>query len=203
VPDTRDFNYPLFIDFNEKWYVEGCQALIQNATFTLATDAAIFNLLVFLREFPDDQGFKNVRSLEFTDLSLFERGTFSSNAAKLLRRCPNLNNLTLIINLNDLLWTYQRGVQELDILAMTKKYDFAAITQLSALYTVNLVLKPFMALEKKLAAMEFDRKLAEVDERKVKVAGVESFWALKDWLEGLAFEHLTLIEVNCPGVEIR
>ncbi|KAF2648836.1 hypothetical protein K491DRAFT_684369 [Lophiostoma macrostomum CBS 122681] len=79
VPDTQDFNYPSFIDFNDTWYIEGCQALIQNATFTFATDASIFNLMVFLNEFPDNQGFDNVVSLEFTELALFERAVYRSS----------------------------------------------------------------------------------------------------------------------------
>lgn len=204
VPDTRDLNLPLFADFNDKWYVEGCQALIKTATFTLSTDVAIYNLIVFLSEFPDNEGFNNITSLEFTSLSLFSRGPFTPSATHLLRRCSNLKHLTLIINLNDLPFTNSTGVQELDIPALTNTYDLAAITHLGSLHTVDLVLKPFMALEKRLAKMEFERKMAEAANGgrigKGTGTGVECFWGLKDWLEGRAFEEMILIEVRCPRV---
>jgi hypothetical protein len=196
VPDTKDFTYPCHTQFNDLWYTETCEIMIKNATFSISSDAAIFNLMVFLNEFKAHESYENVLSLELTGLDLFEKGEFSSNATKHFRRCPNLRSLSLIMDLNDLVWTYARGGQELDMDAMTKKYDLAIISQLSRLQTVTLNLKPCMSLHKRLVAMESARKQAEC--AGFMASGLDSFWGLKDWLEFQAIEQMRLPDVRCP-----
>jgi hypothetical protein len=104
VPDVLDPAFPVFASFSDEWYTEACQLMIHRATFSISTDCAIFNLICFLDEFEPHEGYQKVTALEFTSLSLLEKGTFTANSTKLLRRCPNLRHLTLLVDLRDLLW---------------------------------------------------------------------------------------------------
>lgn len=196
VPDMKDINYPPFANVSDRWYTEACEAIIQSATFSIATDCAIFNLMVFLNEFQENKEYGKVQSLEFTELSLFERGEFSANSTTLLQRCPNLKNVTLLVSFDDLIWTYERGGRELDVTRMTQKYDLHAITQLPSLETITLSLHPFMALGKRLAIMETERLACE--QAGFTVQGLEDFWGLKGWLEMQALMGKRLIDVVCP-----
>lgn len=172
--------------------------LIQNTTFTLSSDAAIFNFMVFLNEFPDNEGYSRVTSVEFTSLSLFEKGVFKSNAAWLLQKCPNVQHLSIIAKLEALKMISPRGWKELDVGKMLRTYDLAKIPQMGQLKQVSLSLEPFMALQKRLVSMEGERRLAE-QSRGISV-GIESFWGLKEWLEMQALDRMRLIDVKCPTI---
>lgn len=204
MPDILDIWYPPFGYFNHLWYTETCQLIIQNATFSLSSDAAIINLMVFLNEFNTSEvlseGYEKVQSLEFTDLSLFSKGMFSANSTKLLRRCPNIKSISLIIDMKELLWTTERGGQELFVDGIAINYDLAALTELAQLETVRLSLHPYMALSKHLRAMEQERD--EVQTRTgCMLPGLDSFWGLKEWLELRALDQGRLIDVHCPSMD--
>jgi hypothetical protein len=197
VPDARDLTYPQFTQFNDFWYTEACQIMIQRATFSISTDAAVFSLIVFLNEFQPHESYEDVRTLEFTSLTPFEKGEFSANAPTLLRKCTGLRELRLLVDFQDLEWTYTRGGRELDIDAMLGKYDLEAIAQLPNLQTVVLDLAPSMALQKRLAAMEEERADLSALLHCV-IPGVGSFWGLKEWLELKALEDMRVLNVVCP-----
>jgi hypothetical protein len=93
--------------------------MIQNTTFTISSDGAIFNLMVFLNEFSDRKGYEAVQSLAFAGrtifgkeesvLGLFEKGEFTSNTTELLRRCPNVKSISLILSMEDLSLNFRDG----------------------------------------------------------------------------------------------
>lgn len=170
--------------------------MLQTATFSIGSDAAVFNFMVFLAEFEGNEGFENVTKIEFTDLAVLEKGVFSASAARLMRRLTGLKSVSLVGRLDDLVWTFERGGRELDIDAMERKYDLRAITQLPALEKVTLELHPFMALQKRLAGMEQERLAAELGG--CAFPGLESFWGLKEWIEMKALDGMRLVEVVCP-----
>ncbi|KAF2263191.1 hypothetical protein CC78DRAFT_545163 [Lojkania enalia] len=198
VPDHRDFKYPEICEVDNIFYTEACQVIIKDTTFTLSSDAAIFNLMVFLNEFKNNEGYDGVQHVEFTSLNLFEKDVFSSNAAKLLRRCPNIKSISLLINLDHLIWNDDRRGLELDLHTMARSFDLKVIPGMGDLETVNLDLEPSMALRKKLALMEIARQ--EYSGMEGMKAGLEVFWGLKDWMEMEALNHGRLITVNCPKV---
>lgn len=212
VPDTQDFIIPRFMSVGKLWYAEASRVMIQNATISISSDAAIFNLMVVLKHFGKHLAqyekrmdevqvdeYRSVRSLEFTSLDLFEKGEFSSNATKLLRQCTNLRSITLIINLKDLIWMYGRGGRELDLDIMTRKYDFEAITKLPRLEVIDVQLHPCMSLQKSLMRMEEERK--EAERSGTILPGVDGFWGMKEWLEIQGLDQMRLIEVKCPKVD--
>lgn len=212
IPETGDFSkaFPDFCHSLDMVYFDTSLLIIHNTTFTISSDGAIFNLMIFLNEFPDSKGYDAVQSLEFTGrtvlgnqeetaLALFEKGEFAPNATELLRRCPNVKNISLILSLNDLPWTLREGGQAASIAQLTKKYDIASILHLNQLELITLSLKPFMALEKKMKAMEEKTKMAQL--KGFEGSGLEGFWGLKYWFEMQALDHMKFIEVRCPSLE--
>ncbi|KAF2272863.1 uncharacterized protein EI97DRAFT_445473 [Westerdykella ornata] len=197
VPDTRDFNIPAPAYVSDRWYTEICQLIIQNATFSIITTSSLYNLMAFLNEFEKGAGYDNLRTAEFTDLGLFERGEFGAPARQLLRRCPNISHVSLLINWNDLLWVLENEVPVLDLDAMTRKFDFQAIARLPNLETVSLNLQPFMALEKRLRCMEAKR--LRVAEKGRTFPGLCDFWGLGQWLKRRAQDNMRAIQVHCPN----
>ena len=198
VPNIKDLRYPYHVEYSDLWYTETCELMIKQATFSISSDQAIFNFMIFLNEFEKHESYENVARLEFTDLRMFEKGEFSSNATKILRLCANIKHISLNINLNDLVWTYERGGGELSMDAMTAKYDFMTIVNLELLETVTLNLQPFMALEKRLAAMEQERQIVLLTG--CILPGLDSFWGFKDWMELQALDQMKLIDVKCPSL---
>lgn len=99
IPETRDFSkaFPEFCHSLDIIYSDTCLLIIQDTTFTMSSDGAIFNLMVFLNEFSDKKGYEAVQSLEFAGRTIFgkeesalgpfERGEFTSNATELLQQC--------------------------------------------------------------------------------------------------------------------
>ncbi|KAF2470660.1 uncharacterized protein BDR25DRAFT_369101 [Lindgomyces ingoldianus] len=199
VPDVRDIRNPEVCEVNNRFYSEATQVLIQNTTFAIPSHCAIYNLMVFLNEFPENQGYERVTSLEFTGLGLFETSAFSSDAAALVRRCPNVKGISLIIHLEDLTFTYTRGCREVDMQDMAEKYDLKEITALDQLEVLTLYLEPFMALQKRVASMERDR--VHDEQMAGSSFGVESFWGLKEWFEMEFLDRMRLVEVRCPKLE--
>ncbi|KAF2800505.1 hypothetical protein K505DRAFT_355599 [Melanomma pulvis-pyrius CBS 109.77] len=212
VPETRDFakTFPEFCHSLDMIYFDTCLLMIKSTTFTISSDSAIFNLMVFLDEFPGNKGYDSVQSLEFagrtvsgtleeTALSLFEKGKFNSNATELLRRCPNVKEISLVISLDDLPWTFDHGGRTLNIVALTDKYDIASITALTKVEVITLSLKPFMALEKIVRTMEEERKTAQM--WGWMGPGLDGFWGLKAWFEEQGLDQMRLIDVRCPSLD--
>jgi hypothetical protein len=211
IPETGDFSrsFPGFCHSLDIIYFDTCLLIIENTTFTLSSDGAIFNLMVFLNEFSDKGGYNAVQSLEFagrtmfgkeeTALGMFEKGKFTSNATELLRRCPNVKNISLVLSMKRLPWTDEDGAQVLNIMKLTKKYDLESIIKLSKLEIVTLSLTPFMALENTVKSMEKTTKNAQ--RRGFMGPGLEGFWGLKGWMEMQALDQMRLIEVRCPTLE--
>jgi hypothetical protein len=195
VPEVRDPVFPPFASFSDMWYTEACELMIQRATFSLANDCSIFNLMVFFNEFEPHESYEKATTLEFTKLSLFVKGEFSANSTKLLQRCPNIKKVSLLIDLSDMIWTYERGGREIDIDAMLAKYDLEALTRLGDIETVTLDVSPSMALSKRLMLMEEERLQAE--QSGAVFAGVDSFWGLKEWLVVKALDHIRVLTVLC------
>lgn len=134
--------------------------------------------------------------LELLGLDMFEKGKFAPHSRNLLRRCANVEEISLVIDLRDLAFTFHNGIRYLDMDALRSRYDFASLTTMAYLRTVTLALKPFMALETQL------RRMVQGDQAGIETPdeapGVERFWGLKDWL--LANGPPTLV-VRCPSVK--
>ncbi|KAF2748928.1 hypothetical protein M011DRAFT_318945 [Sporormia fimetaria CBS 119925] len=182
VPDTHDLIFPLFVDFNATWYLEICDLVVRTATFTVGTQAAVFNLLVFLRGL-GTHGLANITTLEVANMRLFGTdGEFKSAASYLLEQCPALEHVVLLWDLDDLVWTYARGGPETDMHAMQRKYDLEALVTHPGLRGVTLKFRPRMALRKRIVSLEEER----VECKKqcgVLLDGVDGFWGMKRGLE--------------------
>jgi hypothetical protein len=79
------------------------------------------------------------------------------------------------------------------------KFDLASIIKLNQLEIITLTLKPFMALEKTVRAMEETTKIAQL--RGFKCSSLGGFWGLKEWFEMQVLNHTRLVEVRCPSLE--
>ncbi|ORY18825.1 hypothetical protein BCR34DRAFT_596040 [Clohesyomyces aquaticus] len=196
MPDVRTITNPAICEVSDFFYDEAMPVLVRNTTFSITSDCAVYSLMVLLSEFPKTQGFERVASLELTTLDLFERGEFPSNATALLRRCPSVKRVTLIIHLDELVFTYVRGCREVDMDVMARKFDLKTLATLENLEVLILSLKSFMALQKRIASMEHDRVLDE--QMTGTTYGVESFWGLKEWIEMQFLDHMRLVDVHCP-----
>jgi hypothetical protein len=211
IPEIHDFSkaFPEFCHSLDIIYFDTCLLMIQNTTFTISSDGAIFNLMVFLNEFSDRKGYEAVQSLAFAGrtifgkeesvLGLFEKGEFTSNATELLRRCPNVKSISLILSMEDLSLNFRDGGQALNIMKLTKKVDLASIIKLNQLEIITLTLKPFVALEKTVRSMEETTKIAQL--RGFKCSSLEGFWGLKEWFEMQVLNHTRLVEVRCLSLE--
>ena len=165
--------------------------------------------MIFLNEFSDKKGYETVQSLEFAGRTIFgkeesalgpfEKSEFTSNATELLRRCQNVRTITLIPSLKDLPFNFGDGGQALDIKKLTKKFNLASIIELHQLEVITLSLRPFMAQEKTIRAMEETMKISQL--RGFKGPGLEGFWGLKEWFEMQALDNMRLVEVRCPSLE--
>ncbi|KAF2016962.1 hypothetical protein BU24DRAFT_407051 [Aaosphaeria arxii CBS 175.79] len=196
VPEVGEIRLPPFVGINDPLDTHDTKAIISNTTWTLISVAAIINLCVYLNEI--DDSYDAVTSVEFVGLEMLEIDVFRSNATELLQRCQNVQNVNLTIDLNDLIFSYEGGVRAIDMHAMGLKYDFAAITALPELKSVTLALKPFMALEKRLLAIEEEKNAALSNG--LWALGVEQFWGMKDWFEFPAGEPGRFIIVTCPSL---
>lgn len=198
VPQILDVPFPPFASFSDLWYTEACQLMIERATFSLTTDCALFNLIVFFNEFEQPESYEKATALEFTNLSLFEKSDlgFSANSTKLLRQCPNLKRITLIVDLNDVKWTFKRGGREINIDAMLEKYDLEALTRLGDIEVVAFQFQPSMSLGKQLMKMEAER-LGAKHKTGLEFPGPGSFWGLKEWLETKALGNMRILGVVC------
>jgi hypothetical protein len=211
IPETGDFSrsFPGFCHSFDIIYFDTCLLIIENTTFTLSSDGAIFNLMVFLNDFTDKEGYNAVQSLEFagrtlfgkeeTALGMFDKGKFTSNATELIHRCPNVKNISLVLSMKRLPWTDEDGARALNLTKLTNKYDLESIIKLPKLEVVALSLTPFMALENTVKSMEATTKNAQL--RGFMGAGLEGFWGLKGWMEMQALDHMRLLEVRCPTLE--
>ncbi|KAF2107303.1 hypothetical protein BDV96DRAFT_303980 [Lophiotrema nucula] len=213
VPELRDFTYPDICQVDDLLYNEGCQIVIQNTTFTLVSEQAVFHFMTFLEEFKDGEqidgyegelatgeGFENVRSLEFVGLGLWEKGVFASAAKMLIKRCPNLASVSLIVDLEDLVWGSGEVGSEINIEFMTKAYDLEALIGLEQLQAVKLGLEPSMSLQKKLARMESERKKADEQSDRI-TEGLEGFWGLGQWVQLKCLEQMRTVSVLCPVLD--
>lgn len=205
VPDIGDFakTFPPFIHTLDIIYFDACLLLIQNATFTISSSSAIFNLMALLREFTAEKGYKAVRSLDFSGdrgvsaLKMFKKGAFSSNAVRLLTRCSNVTHVSITFDLDELPWTYERGGREVDFGSLIYKYDILSVLALPELEVITLSLKPTMALEKRIKTMEEERIAHML--RGWMGAGADGLWGLKEWFLILADGQRKMIEVRCPS----
>jgi hypothetical protein len=211
IPETHDFSkaFPEFCHSLDIIYFDTCLLIIQNTTFTISSDGAIFNLMVFLNEFSDKKGYEAVQSLEFAGRTIFskeesalgpfEKGEFTSNATELLRRCQKVMSITLIPCLKDLPSIFGDGGQALNITKLTKEFNLASIIELHQLEVITLSLRPLMALEKTVRVIEETTKISQLSA--FKGPGLEDFWELKEWFEMQALDHMRLVEVRCPSLE--
>ncbi|KAF1997735.1 hypothetical protein P154DRAFT_578654 [Amniculicola lignicola CBS 123094] len=141
-------------------------------------------------------GYENARRLEFVKVELLERGTFKSMGSHLLRRCLGITHVTLLVQIEKIPWRITDGQgrkREVDIEKLRKTVDIDGVIALPQLETLKLVMEPFMAMQKKLAAWEDERIKSGYGAD----AGLEGFWGLKEWVE----VETCSVSVECPTIE--
>jgi hypothetical protein len=197
VPDTTDFSLPDACYVDEKFYHEATQQILQNTTFTLSSDAAVFNLFRWLDDFDGGIGYELVTNLELVGLDMWTKGEFAANATRLLWRCGNIRKVILITDLRDLKFEVRDDVWLLDMDEMRRRYDLESLTRMVRLERIELALKPFMALEKRLRAMGLSGNRSSDGG-----TGLEEFWGLKPWLEKWSVGRAGMVHIDCPSMGI-
>ncbi|KAF2689775.1 hypothetical protein K458DRAFT_384413 [Lentithecium fluviatile CBS 122367] len=203
VLDKASFALPEVCTVDHIFHHEVTQQILRHTTFTIPSDAAIFNFFAWLNEFDCGVGYGLLTRLELVGLEMWEKDEFMANAARLLWRCPNVKTIRLVIDLRDLVFVVEDGVWKLDLDALMGKYDLESLTRMAGLERIELELVPLMALEKRLRRMKNESQEREgmrSRERGDKVR-LENFWGLKEWLEERAVRGVGKLEVKCPSMD--
>ncbi|PVI05939.1 hypothetical protein DM02DRAFT_667935 [Periconia macrospinosa] len=198
VPDIADITLPESCDVDSVFRNEITELLLENSTITITSDAAIYNLRVFLNNVDNGNGFNLVRSLSFSTLGVFVKGPFTANATSLVKKMKSLERVTIMVDLRDVFFFQsikKEVVAELDIELFTGWFDIEGLLSAKALTTIVLTLQPYLALCKRIYELAGGKGEAGVEE------GLSEFWGLKRWIEEKAAERGRIVEVCCPDSE--
>jgi hypothetical protein len=194
IIETGSILLPQLCSVDHIFHTEVTALLLRTTTFTIPSDAAIFNFFTLLNAYENGAGYSMITKLELVGLAMFERGEFMANGTRLLTRMPNLKEVTVMIDLRDLVFV--DGKEEgkgkvVDLDDLVGRWDLDGLMGLRGLERIEMVLVPFMALGKMVRELEGDvrRKTGE---------GLEGFRGLKNWIEMRVAERGGVVEVVCP-----
>ena len=168
--------------------------MLREATWVIASAAAVYNLLAFLHSFT----LRNIKlrilntsgpkRIEIVGLGLLEKSNgFHSDAANLISRCPGIEEIRLLIDIREVSLTRQDGYPMLDIYALSATHEIGNLANLQGLRVVMIGFLPFMNLRRLLGGLRGEKLWAQRLRTEMgdptELVGIESFWGLRCWLE--------------------
>lgn len=168
--------------------------MLLEATWVIASAAAVYNLFAFLHSFTlrniklRTQNTGEPKRIEIVGLGLWEKSNgFPSDAANLLSRCSGIEEIRLFIDLREIPLTRQDGYPMLDISALSATHEIENLTNLRGLRVVMISFLPFMNLRRLLGGLRGEKLWAQRLRNEMgdstELVGIESFWGLRCWLE--------------------
>jgi hypothetical protein len=168
--------------------------MLREATWVIASAAAVYNLLAFLHSFT----LRNIKlrilntsgpkRIEIVGLGLLEKSNgFHSDASNLISRCPGIEEIRLLIDIRKVSLTRQDGYPMLDIYALSATHEIGNLANLRGLRVVMIGFLPFMNLRRLLGGLRGEKLWAQRLRTEMgdptELVGIESFWGLRCWLE--------------------